>query len=166
MATALFVSRDEIIKFTALNGNIDTDSFIQWVKIAQDIHIQNYLGTKLFNKINNDIVAGTLAGNYLSLTNVYVKPMLIHWSMVEYLPFAAYTIANKGVYKHNSENSDTVSKEEVDFLVEKERSIAENYTRRFIDYMSFNNSLFPEYNTNSNADVYPDKQSDFAGWQL
>jgi hypothetical protein len=166
MATALFVSRDEIIKFTALNGNIDTDSFIQWVKIAQDIHIQNYLGTKLFNKINDDIVAGTLAGNYLSLTNVYVKPMLIHWSMVEYLPFAAYTIANKGVYKHNSENSDTVSKEEVDFLVEKERSIAENYTRRFIDYMSFNNSLFPEYNTNSNADVYPDKQSDFAGWQL
>ena len=166
MAQALFVSRDEIVKFTALNGNIDVDSYIQWVKIAQDIHIQNYLGTKLFNKINNDIVAGTLAGNYLSLTNVYVKPMLIHWSMVEYLPFAAYTIANKGVYKHNSENSDTVSKEEVDFLVEKERSIAENYTRRFIDYMSFNNSLFPEYNTNSNADVYPDKQSDFAGWQL
>ena len=136
MATALFVSRDEIVKFTALNGNIDTDSFIQWVKIAQDIHIQNYLGTKLFNKINDDIMAGTLAGNYLSLTNVYVKPMLIHWSMVEFLPFAAYTIANKGVYKHNSENSDTVSKEEVDFLVEKERSIAENYTRRFIDYLS------------------------------
>ena len=166
MATALFVSRDEIVKFTALNGNIDTDNFIQWVKVAQDIHIQNYLGTKLFKKINDDIVAGTLTGNYLTLTNVYVKPMLIHWSMVEFLPFAAYTIANKGVYKHNSENSDTVSKEEVDFLVEKERSIAENYTRRFIDYMSFNNSLFPEYNTNSNADVYPDKQSDFGGWIL
>jgi hypothetical protein len=166
MAQALFVSRDEIVKFTALNGNLDVDNFVQWVKVAQDIHIQNYLGTKLFKKINDDIVAGTLAGNYLSLTNVYVKPMLVHWAMVEFLPFAAYTIANKGVYKHNSENSDTVSKEEVDFLVEKERSIAENYTRRFIDYMSFNNSLFPEYNTNSNADVYPDKQSDFAGWQL
>ena len=166
MAQALFVSRDEIVKFTALNGNIDTDNFIQWIKVAQDIHIQNYLGTKLFKKINDDIVAGTLAGNYLSLTNVYVKPMLVHWAMVEFLPFAAYTIANKGVYKHNSENSDTVSKEEVDFLVEKERSIAENYTRRFIDYMSFNNSLFPEYNTNSNADVYPDKQSDFGGWIL
>lgn len=166
MAQALFVSRDEIVKFTALNGNIDTDNFIQWVKVAQDIHIQNYLGTKLFKKINDDIVAGTLAGNYLSLTNVYIKPMLIHWSLVEYLPFAAYTIANKGVYKHNSENSDTVSKEEVDFLVEKERSIAENYTRRFIDYMSFNNSLFPEYYTNSNADVYPDKEANFGGWFL
>jgi hypothetical protein len=166
MATALFVSRDEIVKFTALNGNIDTDNFIQWVKVAQDIHIQSYLGTKLFKKINDDLVAGTLAGNYLSLSNVYIKPMLIHWSMVEYLPFAAYTISNKGVYKHNSETSDTVNKEEIDFLVEKERSIAENYSRRFIDYMSFNQSLYPEYNTNSNADVYPTKESDFTGWVL
>jgi len=166
MATALLVSRDEIVKFTALNGNIDTDNFLQWVKVAQDIHIQSYLGTKLFKKINDDLVAGTLSGNYLALTNVYIKPMLIHWSMVEYLPFAAYTISNKGVYKHNSETSDTVNKEEIDFLVEKERSIAENYSRRFIDYMSFNQSLFPEYNTNSNADVYPTKESDFNGWVL
>jgi hypothetical protein len=166
MATALFVSRDEIVKFTALNGNIDTDNFIQWVKVAQDIHIQNYLGTKLFKKINDDLVSGTLTGNYLTLTNVFIKPMLIHWTMVEYLPFAAYTISNKGVYKHNSENSDTVIKDEIDFLIEKERSIAENYTRRFIDHMSFNMSLYPEYNTNSNADVYPDKESNFISWQL
>ena len=166
MATALIVSRDEIVKFTALNGNIDTDNFIQWIKLAQDIHIQNYLGTDLFNKINNDIVANTLSGNYLMLVNVYIKPMLIHWSMVEYLPFAAYTIANKGVYKHGSENSSNVDKSEIDFLVEKERSIAQNYTRRFIDYMSFNNNLYPEYNTNSNADIFPSKESDFVGWVL
>lgn len=166
MAQALFVSRDDIVKFTALNGNIDTDKFINWVKVAQDIHIQNYLGTKLFNKINDGIVNNNLANPYLMLLNVYIKPMVIHWSMVEYMPFAAYTIANKGVYKHGSENSTNVEKSEVDFLVEKERSIAQNYTRRFIDYMSFNQSSFPEYNTNSNADVYPDKQADFGGWYL
>jgi hypothetical protein len=166
MAQALFVSRDDIVKFTALNGNIDTDKFINWVKVAQDIHIQNYLGTKLFNKINDAIVANNLANPYLMLLNVYIKPMVIHWTMVEYLPFAAYTIANKGVFKHGSENSTNVEKSEVDFLVEKERSIAQNYTRRFIDYMSFNQSSFPEYNTNSNADVYPDKQADFGGWYL
>jgi len=166
MAQALFVTRDDIVKYTALNGNIDTDKFIQWVKVAQDIHIQNYLGTKLFNKINDGIVNNNLANPYLMLLNVYIKPMVIHWSMVEYMPFAAYTIANKGVYKHGSENSTNVEKSEVDFLVEKERSIAQNYTRRFIDYMSFNQSSFPEYNTNSNADVYPDKQADFMGWYL
>ena len=105
MAQALLISRKDIVKFTAMNGNVDTDKFIQFVKIAQDIHIQNYLGTDLLDKIEADIIASSLTGNYLSLVTDYVKPMLIHWAMVEYLPFAAYTVANKGVYKHTSENA-------------------------------------------------------------
>ena len=166
MAQALFVSREDIVKYTALSGNIDTDKFIQWVKVAQDIHIQNYLGTKLFDKINDGIVDNNLINPYLNLLNIYIKPMVIHWSMVEFMPFSAYTFGNKGVYKHNSENSENVDKSEIDFLIEKERSIAEHYTRRFIDFMSFNQAQFPEYNTNSNDDMFPDKEADFGGWYL
>ena len=166
MAEALLISRNDIIKFTALNGNIDTDSFIQWIKVAQDIHIQNYLGTNLLEKIKTDIINNTLANPYLSLLTTYVKPMLIHWAMVEYLPFSAYTIANKGVFKHTSENATSVEKNEVDFLVEKERMIAQNYTERFITYINFNNSLFPEYSTNSNADMFPSTQNNFTGWYI
>lgn len=166
MAQALFVTREDIVKFTAMNGNVDTDKFIQFVKIAQDIHIQNYLGSKLFNKINNDIVAGTLTSPYTTLLSNYIKPMVIHFAMVEYLPFAAYTIANKGVFKHNSENSTNVEKNEVDFLIEKERDIAQHYTNRFIDYMSYNQVLYPEYNTNSNGDMFPDSEANFIGWVI
>lgn len=166
MAQALFVNREDIVKFSAVNGNVDVDKFIQFVKIAHDIHLQNYLGTDLFNKISTDIIGSSLSGNYLSLVNNYIKPMAIHWAMVEYLPFAAYTIANKGVYKHGSENSETVSKDEVDFLIEKHRDIAQHYTQRFIDYMCFNNNLFPEYNSNSNEDMNPDKDSSFNGWYI
>lgn len=166
MAIALLVSRDDIVKFTAVNGNTDTDKFIQFVKIAQDTHIQNYLGTKLFEKINNGIINDNLINPYLSLLNTYIKPMLIHWAMVEYLPFSAYQIANKGVYKHSAENSETVDKSEVDFLIEKQRSIAEHYTRRFIDYICFNSSTYPEYNENSNGDIYPDDKADFSGWYI
>jgi len=166
MAQALFVTREDIVKFTAMNGNVDTDKFIQFVKIAQDIHIQNYLGSKLFNKINDDIVSGTLANPYLDLLKDYIKPMVIHFAMVEYLPFAAYTIANKGVFKHNSENSTNVEKNEVDFLIEKERDIAQHYTNRFIDYMSYNQASYPEYNTNSNGDMFPDSEANFIGWVI
>ncbi len=164
MAEALLITREDVVKFTAMNGNVDTDNFIQWIKVAQDIHIQNYLGTRLLDKIKADIVADDLSGNYLSLVTTYIKPMLIHWAMVEYLPFAAYTIANKGVFKHNSENATNVEKDEIDFLIEKERSIAQHYTERFIDYMSFNQDLFPEYNLNSNGDMYPDTQNNYFGW--
>jgi hypothetical protein len=166
MAQALFISRDDIIKFTVLNGNIDTDKFIQFIKIAQDVHIQNYLGTRLFNRLNDDIVNDDLTQPYSDLLTIYIKPMLIHWAMVEFLPYAAYTVANKGVFKHNSENSTNVDKIEIDFLIAKERDVAQSYTNRFIDFMCFNQVSFPEYNANSNADVFPDKDANFTGWVI
>jgi hypothetical protein len=167
MATALFITREDLVRNTALGGNVDTDKFVQFIKIAQQIHIQNFLGTQLYNKISADILASTLTGDYLDLVNDYVQPMLIHYAMVEYLPWAAYTIANKGIYKHGSENAQNVDKEEVDFLVGKEQKIADYYNRRFLDYMSFNAaSKFPEYYTNSNDDVWPEKDSYFSSWVL
>jgi hypothetical protein len=164
--TALWIKREDLVRQTALGGNVDTDKFIQFIKIAQEIHIQNYTGTKLYDKISDDIIAGTLANPYLALVNDYLQPMLIHYAMVEYLPFAAYTIANGGVYKHTSENSTSVEKNEVDFLVEKERNIAQYYTDRFITYMSYNQATFPEYYLNNNADVFPDTDANFSSWVL
>ena len=169
MATALFISRTDLVKNTILDGNVDTDKFIQFIKIAQEIHIKNYLGTKLYDKISTDILGtggASLSGAYLTLVNDYVQDMLIHYAMVDYLPFAAYRVKNSGIFKHTSENSESVSKSEVDYLVQKEREFAEYYTRRMIDYVTFNISSFPEYNTNNNEDVYPDKDSLFNGWVL
>jgi hypothetical protein len=167
MATALFIKRQDLVKNTALSGNVDTDKFIQFIKLAQEIHVRNYLGTDLYNRISSDIIADTLTGDYLDLVNDYIQPMLIHFAMSEYLPFAAYTVANGGVFKHTSENSQLPEKEEIDQLTAKERDYAEYYTNRFIEYMSFNaQSKFPEYYTNNNEDIYPDKDALFNGWQL
>ena len=53
MAEVLLISRTDLVKHTALNGNIDTDKFIQFIAIAQSIHIQQYLGTNLLEKLKN-----------------------------------------------------------------------------------------------------------------
>jgi len=166
MAVALFIKREDLVRNSILDGNVDTDKFIQYIKIAQEIHIRNYLGTDLYNKISADIIAGTLVGDYLELVTTYIQPMLIHYAMVDYLPFAAYQIKNGGIFKHRSENGDSATKEEVDYLVQRERDIAEYYTRRFIDYMSFNQESFPEYYTNSNDDIHPDTNATFNGWVI
>jgi len=166
MATALFIKREDLVRNTILDGNVDTDNFIQFIKIAQEIHVRNYTGTDLYNKISADIIAGTLSGDYLELVNTYIQPMLIHFAMADYLPFAAYQVKNGGVYKHISENAESVDKSEIDYLVNKEREFAEYYTRRFIDYMSFNNTSFPEYRSNTNDDIHPDSDATFNGWVL
>ena len=75
MAKALLISRQDAIRFTNMSGNIDTDKFIQYVSIAQDIHIQSLLGTRLLEKIQAEIIAGTLANPYLDLLEIYIKPI-------------------------------------------------------------------------------------------
>ena len=166
MATALFISRTDLVKNSIIDGNVDTDKFIQYLRISQEIHIRNYLGSKLYDKISEDIVNGTLSGDYRSLVTDFLQPMLIHYAMVDYLPFAAYQVKNGGIFKHSSENSETASKEEVDYLVSKERDFAEYYTRRFVDYICFNSSKFPEYTSNKESDVYPDKDVNSSNWVL
>jgi len=167
MATALFITRKDLVKNTAISGSVDTDKFIQFIKLAQEIHVRNYLGTDLYNKISSDIESASLSGDYLALKNDYIVPMLIHFAMAEYLPFAAYTISNSGIHKHQSENSTNAEKREIDQLVAKERDYAEYYANKFIDYMNYNASgKFPEYFSNNNDDIYPDKDTLYSSWVL
>lgn len=168
MATALFINRNDLVKNTIIDGNVQADKLMHFVEIAQEIHVQNYLGTDLYTKlqtmITNDTISGTV---YETLLVNHVQPMVIHYAMVDFLPFAAYQIKQGGIFKHVSENAETVDKNEVDYLVEKERTLAEYYTRRFIQFMDFNQSSYPEYTSNTNDDIYPDRdEPTFQGWVL
>ena len=171
MAKALFITTKDIKRYSVLSGSVDPDKFIYMVEIAQDTEVQNYLGTQLLEKIQNLILAGTINdpanAAYKTLLETYIKPMTIYWALVCYMPFAAYTVANGGVYKHTSESSVTVDKDEVDYLVEKYRDIAQFYTNNFIDFMVYNQTTYPEYNANTQDDIYPDtSNADFGGWVL
>ena len=169
MATVLFIDRTDLVRNSILDGNVDTDKFVFFIQTAQEIHIQNYLGTKMYNALINAILAGIdLPENarWKTLLDEYVVSMHIWFTQVDYIPFASYQIRNGGMFKHRSENAETVSKEEVDYLVEKARTNAEWYSRRFIDFMAFNQTLYPEYTSNSNDDIYPSYDATFNGWVL
>jgi len=168
MATQLFINRTDLVRNSILDGNVDTDKFIQFIKLAQEIHVQNYMGTDLYNGLTAAIPTIDAVANarWKTLLNDYIVPMLIWYAQVDYLPFAAYQVRNGGVFKHTSETAETVSKNEVDYLVEKARTNAEWYSRRFIDFMAFNQSTYPEYTSNTNDDIYPSYDATFNGWVL
>jgi len=171
MATALFINRTDLVKNSIIDGNTDVDKLLPFIKIAQQIDIQNLLGTDLYNKISADITSGAsggtgLTGNYLTLVNTYVQPTLIWFAQMNYIPFAAYSIKNGGVFKGSSETAETVNKNEVDYLVDKAREYANYYSTRLVDYLQFNTDLFPEYNSNTDNDIHPDTDKTFKGWVL
>ena len=167
--TALFISTSYLKRKSVIDGNVDDDKLIQFIETAQDIHIQNYLGTNLYNKLQSLVIAGTLGdpGNeaYDTLIRTYIKPMLAWYAQAEYIPFSAYTVANGGVFRHRSDASDTVPYEEIAGLATRAQDKAAFYTNRLIEYMNSNGSLYPEYNS-ATDDMYPDKDVNNFGWVL
>lgn len=166
----LFVSRNDIVKRTPLGGNIDPDKIIPFVKTSQDKYILIILGTVLYDKLQTDIENGTLTGIYRSLVNDYIVDTLVHYAMVEALPFLAYTIANGGIVKNiSSEQATSPSKNDIDFLLQKELSTAQFYAERLTDYLIAFSQNIPEYleTTGYSNNVYPDKGQQYRnGWVL
>ena len=162
----LFISPDDLVKRTAINGNVDRDQMVQFIKIAQDIHVQALLGTALYNKLKDDVLNDTLTGNYETLMTDYVQDVLVHYAMVEILPFLAYKVSNGGVFRKQSENSEGIDKNELEYLIQKERDTAEHYGRRLVSYLTFYGSLTPEYYENQNGQMYPTDGQSFHGWYL
>ena len=155
----LFISEDRLKRSTALNYNIDTEFLLPFVKTAQDKHLQAILGTKLFDKIASDIKNSTLTGNYEKLVDDYIQDALVHYAVMEALPFISYKIANGSITQKNSENGTAATRADVDWLISKERDSAEFYGQRIIEYLIYNESLYPEYTNNINDDIYPVKNA-------
>lgn len=146
MADVLFVTREDILRYTSVGGNVDTDKILPHVKVAQDLHIQPLLGTKLYQKIESDIVASSLTGNYLTLVNDFIQPTLIHMATAEFISFHAYEISNGGIFRHQAENATTPSKAEIDGLHQRQLDVANHYRRRLIDHVTYYSERYPEIN--------------------
>jgi len=128
----------DIAKYTPIGGNVDIDKFLPCVLDAQITELEPLLGSVLYDKIYTDYLANTLAGDYLILYNNYIKQFLIHASAKNYFLIGAYQINNGGIMKHTTENSESISKSEIDYLYTNQRSKCEVYAERMKKWLSLN----------------------------
>ena len=166
MAYVLFISEDKLKDSTAINMNVDVDLLLPYVREAQKLHVETKLGTDLTQKLKDEITAGTLAGAYKTLVDDYIGDMLPNWAFYHVIPFLRFKIENGNIYSKTSETGTALSTEEAQHLREEVRNTAEYYTERMIDYVCNNLSSFPEYSTNSGADVNPDRNAYYNGMNL
>lgn len=159
MAKALLITRQDIISQTVLNGNIDTDKFIQNVKYAQDAKLEPLIGEALLDKIEADILASTLTGDYLALVQNQIKDFLTYAAASDYIRLSAFSVDNGGISRYIPDNGTTADISEVNKLYYITEDKAEFYGQRLIKYLKDNQSLFPEYESSKTNSYY-------IGWQL
>jgi hypothetical protein len=164
MAFGLFITRNDIIKTSPLQGSIDADRLLPYIKTAQEKYILNLLGTVLYYKMQADVESQTpFTGIYEILMEDHIKPTLIWYSVVEYLPFSAVQFKSEGAVKHQSEQSQAVSKTEVDYLVQKAQDNGEWYATRMQNFLiAYNNQIPQFYQSVGNAtQIYPDQTNQY-----
>ena len=162
----LFISEIKLKESTAINLNVDVNLLLPYVRQAQKLYVEPKLGTDLVTKLKNEITAGTLAGAYKTLVDDYIADMLPNWAFYHAVPFLRFKIENGNIYSKTSETGTALSTEESQHLREEVRNTAEYYTERMIEYVTNNTSSFPEYSTNTGADVSPDRNAYYNGMNL
>jgi len=165
MAFGLLITRNDIIK-TPLGGAIDADSLLPFIRTAQEKYILNLVGTVLYDKLQDDVESQTaFTGYYLTLVEDYIKPTLIWYSCVEYIPFSATSFKSEGAVKHKSEQSEPVPKIEIDYLAAKAQDNAEYYATRMQDYLIANGTNIPEFfeTTGDTTNIFPDQSNQYFG---
>jgi hypothetical protein len=106
------------------------------------------------------IVAGTIndAGNeyYKELLNDYIGDYLPNMALYMAIPFLRFKIEAGNIYSKTSETGVALTTAESQHIRSEILNTGEYFIERMIDFIKNNISRFPEYNTNSGADVSPD----------
>ena len=170
MSYVLLISEAKLKDSTAINLAVSTDLLLPYLRQSQKLYVETKLGTNLNNKLKDLIVAGTVGavGNeaYKTLLDDYIGDMLPNWALYNCIPYLRFKVENGNIYSKTSETGTALSTEEAQHLREEVRNTAEYYTERMIDYICNNTSSFPEYSTNTGADVDPDRNAYYNGMNL
>lgn len=163
---ALFITRDDIIKNTPLQGAIDADALLPFVRTAQDKYLKNLLGTVLFAYLQTQIETNTpFTGRYVELMDDYVKWTLLWYASVEYIPFSSVLFKSNGAVKQISEQAVAPSKAEIDYLLSKAKENAEYYALRLQNYLIAYSNEIPQYleSVGNQTQIYPDQSNQYFG---
>lgn len=160
MAVKLMIDESEFRKQGILGGGIDADKFWPSLKTAQLMWIKPLLGKELYDKLEDDYFNETLSGLYLELYDDYIKMLLIFKGSEYYLSTGAYNISNEGISKVSAENTASIDKEEVDYIVQHNRKLYNEYEKEFWKWIKDNGSDIPEWDSNK----CKPKTKNIGGW--
>ena len=163
----LYISSTRIKKDTALGGSVDDNIIMPYILLAQDMFILPVLGTDLDAKLKSDIQGGSLAGAYKTLVETYIQPALVQFAFAELAPFLRLRFVNNSiVVMGDTDTGSAATFEDLSPIISRSKDAAEFYRERLIEYIRNNTSSFPEYSTNSGADLDPTVNNYFAGINL
>ena len=166
METVLLVSEQRMKQWTSLDNNIRIDVLTPSILQAQDIYIQDTLGTAFYTRLKQGVVADDLNADESLFLKEYVGPCLIQYALYLLLPSLKYKMVEKGILNGTSEETQPTTLDEMKYLRDSAMDTAEFYNKRMLEFLQDNPGMFVTY-TNPGVDgMMPNKRNPyFSGLQ-
>lgn len=159
--TALLVSEQRLKDWTALDNNTRVEEITPFIINAQDVYIQDVLGTKFYTRLKEGVINGDLTPDETHFLNEYVGPTLMQYSLYLMLPTIKYKIVEKGVLNGTSEETGATTLDELKYLRQSTLDLAEFYNKRLLEYLIDNPSMFAFYTNPGTDGMMPNKRTPY-----
>lgn len=144
----LLISEDFIKSTTNISDNIAGDYLLPSIKLAQDIELEETVGTHLLQKLQVLVFDNNIGNEenvmYKLLLDKYIQPYLAYATIQHLTPTIAYKLANQGVIRTDDEKSYNVTTNEVDKVSEHYKHLANVYKKRLQLFLIANYNDFTE----------------------
>jgi len=152
MARALFYNESFFYENSAVDENVNYDVIRPVMWDAQELYIQDILGTPLYNELKTQVENSTLTALNTTLLNDYVVPCLLKYTLMDSQITMLFKMRNKSVSTDRSDYSTEVDFQEHKYLVNEYRIKAEQYAEKIERYLCANQSSYPLYTTYTSSD--------------
>ncbi len=160
---AFLITSQEVKTNTSMGGNTDADLYMHLLNDVQVMVLEPSLGNALFDVI----ITGSLSGDYQTLLDDYIKPLLWHSVFAMYLRDGIVIASNGGIFTHNPDGASTADLEAIKYVAKNAQSKADVYLDRMERFLC--DKQITEYvNAQANDyDINPDKDiNTIGGWFL
>lgn len=162
MSLAILISEQRVKQLTNLDNNVRVEEITPFIIQAQDLYLQDRLGTKFLTRLKDGVVADDLNADEKTLLNDYVGPMLAHYSLYLMMPGLKYKLVDKGILSGTSEETAPTSLDELKYLRQSVLDTAEFYDERLREYLiDATSGTFPQFDSPGSDGMQPNNDKPY-----
>lgn len=163
--SVIWISKDYLVNNSPIDTNIDFKTIEPIIKLVQDKYMLPLLGTDLYNAVNAAFEAkidnGTSLPNRINLLKTYIFDAMVNYILAESTIVFKWRYTNKGLLEKSATDASVISTSDLKYIIDSWKNNAELYANQLVNYINFNNTVYPEYFSLTN-NSYKIKKNDSA----
>lgn len=155
MIRVYLISEDTLKTETVLNDNVSAEYFGSAIETAQEIYLQQLIGTSLLTDLCEKVRDNRLNNDDKMLLDEYITPFLKFKVLAEVTLPIAFKYRNAGVVQTNNEYMYNTTMKDAQQLATHYDQRANFFAIRLTDWLCANSNKFPAYRNTTSGELSP-----------